>query len=137
MLFFDECIPEKVCAAIRLLDIPSTDVREQGLRGAEDECLPAAALRLGAIFVTYDLDFTTRPLFAALASAGICVVLIRRSKGADLAEVAEVVLRYRRQWVKSCGAEPTVVSCSLRGGCRARRVADLPYRVRPPVPPRT
>lgn len=131
MILLDECIQNEICAAMRLLDIGATDVRHEGLQGTDDADLVAAAKRLDAVFVTYDLDFTTRPLFAAMAAAGICVVLIRRSKLWDYAEVAEAILRYRRQWLEQCGDQPTIISCSLRNGCRARRVSELPYHVRP------
>ena len=130
MILLDECIQEEICAALRLLDIGATDVRYEQLQGSSDKDLVAATRRLRAIFVTYDLDFTTRPLVAAMSEEGICVVLIRRSKDADLAEVAEAILRYRKQWPDQCGTEPTIISCSLRRGCRPRRVSDLPYHMR-------
>jgi hypothetical protein len=89
--------------------------------------------KLGAIFVTYDFDFTSTPLFAAMARERICVVLIRRPKRADMATTAEIIIRNFRRWPDLCGKEPTIVSCSIRG-CRARRLKDLPYNVRPVLP---
>lgn len=80
----------------------------------------------GAIFVTYDLDFTTPALLAEMARQGVCVVMIRRPKKADLAQTAEIILRYMRGWPDLCGPEPTIISCGLRGS-RARRVASLPH----------
>jgi predicted nuclease of predicted toxin-antitoxin system len=134
LLFFDECIPSRVTFAMRALYIGSTDVRRVGLRGASDEDLASECKKRGAIFVTYDFDFTSTPLFAAMAKEGICVVLIRRPKGADLAITAEIVVRNFRRWPDLCGHEPTIISCSVRG-CRARQLRDLPYNVRPPLPP--
>lgn len=108
------------------LGVAGTDVRREKLRGASDSQLVSATKRLGAIFVTYDLDFTSKPLFAAMAREGICVVLIRRPKGADLAHTAEIILRNMRRWPSQCGELPTIISCSLQG-CRSRPVADLPW----------
>lgn len=104
------------------------------MRGATDEQLALECKKHGAIFVTYDLDFTSTPLFAAMAKEGICVVLIRRPKGADLPITAEIIVRNFRRWPDLCGHEPTIISCNIRG-CRAKRLRDLPYRVRPPLPP--
>ena len=125
MLLFDECIPAEVCHAVRILEIASTDVRREGLVGAGDKPLVAVAKRLGAIFVTYDLDFTSLPLYAAMAAEGVCVVLIRRPRLADLAHTAEIILRNMRQWPTDCADAPTIISCNLRG-CRVRRVAEIP-----------
>jgi predicted nuclease of predicted toxin-antitoxin system len=134
LLFFDECIAPRVTFAMRALHISSTDVRRAGLRGATDEQLAAECRLRRAIFVTYDLGFTSAPLFAAMAKEGICVVLIRRPKGADLAITAEIIVRNFRRWPDLCGHEPTIISCSTRG-CRPRRLSELPYKVRPPLPP--
>lgn len=134
LLFFDECIPARVTFAMRALHIGSTDVRRAGLRGIGDEDLAKECKARGAIFVTYDLDFTSTPLFAAMAKEGICVVLIRRPKKADLAMTGEIIIRNFRRWPDLCGREPTIVSCNSRG-CRARHLRDLPYNVRPPLPP--
>jgi predicted nuclease of predicted toxin-antitoxin system len=133
LLFFDECIPPRVTFAVRALYIGSTDVRRAGLRGISDTDLAAECKARGAIFVTYDLDFTSTPLFAAMAEQGICVVLIRLPKKADLAITGEIILRNFRKWPEMCGHEPTIISCSTRG-CRPKRLHDLPYNVRPPLP---
>jgi predicted nuclease of predicted toxin-antitoxin system len=128
LLLFDECIPEEVCSAIRVLQVPSTDVRAESLVGATDEHLVGVARRLSAIFVTYDLDFTTRPIYAAMVKQGVCVVLLRRPKGADLATTAEMILRFMRQWPDDCASEAVIISCTTRG-CRVRKLSDLPYAV--------
>jgi predicted nuclease of predicted toxin-antitoxin system len=134
LLFFDECIPARVTFAMRALYIGSTDVRRAGLRSLADEALAAECKRRGAIFVTYDFDFTSQPLFAAMAKEGICVVLIRLPKKADLAITGEIVIRNFRKWSEMCGREPAIISCSTRG-CRPKRLRDLPYTVRPALPP--
>jgi hypothetical protein len=133
LLFFDECIPARVTFAMRALYIGSTDVRRAGLRGASDEVLASECKKLGAIFVTYDFDFTSTPLFAAMATEGICAVLLRRPKRADLAITAEIIVRNFRRWPDLCGHEPTIISCTVRG-CRARPLRELPYNMRPPIP---
>ncbi len=135
MLFFDECIPEEVTAALRLLLVPVTDVRIEELQGRDDADIVAAAKARNAIFVTYDMDFTTtRPLVAAMAKAGVCVVLIRRSKvkgpsrSTHLPETALLVLRhYAEDWLEKCSSGPVIISCSLRGGSRARPLSTLPW----------
>jgi hypothetical protein len=91
-----------------------------------DQDLPAIAKTEGAIFVTYDLDFTTSVILAEMAKAGVCVVMIRRPKAADFAHTAEIILRNMRNWSKMCGSEPTIISCGLRG-CRPRAVSSLPH----------
>jgi predicted nuclease of predicted toxin-antitoxin system len=134
LLFFDECIPPRVTFAMRALRIGCTDVRRAGLRSLEDEALAAECKARGAIFVTYDFDFTSKPLFAAMAREGICVVLIRLPKKADLAITGEIILRNFRKWPEMCGHEPTIISCSTRG-CRPKPLRELPYNVRPALPP--
>lgn len=134
MLFFDENISARVTFVMRALFVPSSDVRRLGRHRASDADLVRETKRLNAIFVTYDLDFTSKPLFAAMAKEGICVVLIRRPKGADLAKTAEIILRNYRKWPDLCGKEPAIISCSIRGN-RLMRLRDLPFKVRPPVEP--
>lgn len=124
MLLFNKCIPEEVCGAMRLLEVNCTDVRREGLSTSTDETLVAVARRLGAMFVTLDLDFTARALMAAMAAAGICVVLLRPPKGYDLAQLAEIILKHMRGWAGLCGTEPTIISCNLRGS-RARPLGDI------------
>ena len=113
---------------MRVLAVPSTDVRTESLQGATDTHLVSVAHRLRAIFVTFDLDYTTRPLYAAMVRHGVCVVLLRRPRGADLATVAEMILRFMRQWPGQCAEEAAIISCNTRG-CRARPLRDLPYAV--------
>lgn len=126
MLLFDECIPSEVVDAIALLEVPSRSVRGLGGHRTPDHELPAMAKAEGAIFVTYDLDFTTPVILAEMAKAGVCVVMIRRPKGADLAHTAEIILRYMRGWPAMCGTAPTIISCGLKG-CRPRLVSTLPH----------
>lgn len=126
MLLFDECIQEPICAAMKTLGVESTDVRTEGLQRSKDDQLVAVAKRLGAIFVTYDLDFTSQALTAAMAREGICAVMIRRPKNSDYALVAEIILRYMRGWPELCGTGSVVISCNIRGS-RARAIADLPW----------
>ncbi|MFN8521126.1 MAG: DUF5615 family PIN-like protein [Chloroflexota bacterium] len=138
MLLLDECIPVVVVKALALLEVPFEDVRALGLRGVDDQALAHRAQQAGAIFVTYDLDFTTqRALLAAMAAVGVCVVMIRRSKvrGASHVrhgqETAMLILRhFREDWPRSCGHEAVVISCSVRGN-RARTLSSLPWYRRP------
>lgn len=133
LLFFDECIPARITFAMRALRIGCTDVRREGLAGTTDEQLATECKARRAIFVTYDFDFTSTPLFAAMAKEGICVILIRRPKKADMAITAEIIIRNFRRWPDLCGREPTIISCGIRG-CRAKPLRELPYNVRPPLP---
>jgi predicted nuclease of predicted toxin-antitoxin system len=126
MLLFDECIPAEVICALKTLEVASTDVRALGGHRTADKKLVAVAKKLSAIFVTFDLDFTTAPLLEAMAREGVCVVMIRRPKGADLAQIAEIILRHMRTWSALCGDEPTIISCNHRQS-RARPVASLPH----------
>ncbi len=115
--------------------VPVTDVRLESLQGHDDTEVVAAAKAMDAIFVTYDMDFTTtRPLVAAMAKAGVCVVLIRRSKvkgpskSTHLPETAFLVLRhYQEDWPGKCSSGPMIISCSLGSGSRARPLATLPW----------
>lgn len=126
MILFDECIPPAVVEAIKLLEVACESVGGVGRHRTDDEDLPALARSLNAVFVTYDLDFTTPVVLAEMAKAGVCAVMIRRPKGADLAHTAEIILRNMRNWESMCGSQPTIISCGVRG-CRPRPVATLPH----------
>lgn len=130
MLLFDECIPPAVVEAMTSLEVECRSVGGLGRHRTPDEELPAVAKAEGAIFVTYDMGFTTSVILAEMAKEGACVVMIRRPKRADLAHTAEIILRNMRNWAAMCGSEPVIISCTVRG-CRPRRVASLPH-LRPP-----
>jgi uncharacterized protein DUF5615 len=126
VLLLDECIPPRVIEALKLLDVACLSVRERSGYRTPDKDLVAVAKRESAIFVTYDLDFTTAPLLAEMAREGVCVVMIRRPKKADPAHTAEMILRWMRVWPGLCGDKPTIISCGMRGS-RARLVSSLPH----------
>ena len=111
---------------MKALEIECLTVGGLGRHRTPDEDLPAVAKSQGAIFVTYDMGFTTTVLLAEMAKAGVCVVMIRRPKAADLAHTAEIILKHRRTWPSLCGAEPTIISSNLRSS-RARLVSSLPH----------
>lgn len=126
MLLFDECIPPALVKALQLLEVDCKDLRELRRQRTPDGEIVAIAKAEGAVFVTYDLDFTTPALLAEMARQGVCVVMIRRPKGADLARVAEIILRQMRSWPGLCGGEPTIISSGIKGS-RARLVSSLPH----------
>jgi hypothetical protein len=123
---FDECIPPEVVTALATLGLPVQSVQGLGAHRTIDEELPAIARKLDAIFVTYDLDFTTQVVLAAMARAGVCAVMIRRPKGADLADTAEIILKHRKAWPGQCGDEPSIISCNLSRS-RRRALSSLPH----------
>jgi hypothetical protein len=132
MLLLDQCLEPAVTAALRTLGLDVTDTRLLGVPRATDEDLVSIARDLSAVFVTYDSDFTTTALLAAMAAAGVCVVRIRRPSGAPVFETAAIILRHHRDWLASMG-EPAIISCTFKGGCRIRLIADLPFVVDPPA----
>lgn len=134
MLLLDECIPDEVVHALNILRVPSRDIRGLGLRGAEDADLARRAKAMDAIFVTYDLDFTTQPaLLAAMAAEGVCVVMLRRSKvkgpsrDHDAQESMMLILRhFREEWPRLCTGGAAIISCNVRGS-RARKLSEHPW----------
>jgi predicted nuclease of predicted toxin-antitoxin system len=126
VLLFDECIPPAVVQALQLLEVECKDLRELRRQRTPDGEVVAIAKAESAVFVTYDLDFTTPALLAEMARQGVCVVMIRRPKGADLAQAAEIILRQMRSWRALCGDEPTIISAGMRSS-RARAVSSLPH----------
>jgi hypothetical protein len=71
---------------------------------------PAVAEPENAVFVTYDLGFTTAVLLAIVAQEGVCTVLIRRPKLVGFGHTAEIILRNVRSWPGMFGDVMTVAA---------------------------
>ena len=133
LLFFDERIPARVTFAMRALHMGSTDPRPAGLPASVDQDLATEAKARAAIFVTYDLDFTSTPLFAAMAKEGICVVSPAAEEGGPGHDRGDHHPNFRR-WPDLCGKGADHRQLQQRG-CRAPTLRDLPYNAPPATAP--
>ena len=72
----DENMPRSTAPVLRVAGHEAIDVRDVGLRGADDDTVFAFAQSAGATLLTADRDFASTLTFAPGTHAGIVVVRI-------------------------------------------------------------
>ena len=136
MLLLDECVPRPIAEALTTLGVASIHVTDRLKAGADDFQVLELAQSEDAILVTLDLDFTTRKAwFLDMAARGVSVVVLRPPKGgAQMDQLAEIILWHQRSWPGICAAGPVVISVK-RPSQSARRLARIDFQKVEPTKP--
>ena len=70
----DENLPADAAGLLRNTGLEGDTVRDEGLRGAEDEVVAATAQREGRVLITLDLDFSNIRAYPPQLYSGIVVL---------------------------------------------------------------
>ncbi len=114
---------------MKLLNVEATHLSEHLPGNAPDEQVVEKARELAAIVVAQDLDFTTRKqLFLDMAAKGVSVVVLRPPKGAQMDQLAELILYYRQTFYDVRDHEGPIVISVKRPALRARRLSSIDFQ---------